>query len=58
MCFNTCINFCNHHYNQDTEQFHHPKELLCATPYILLPALSKALELGLQVGISELRCED
>lgn len=33
MIFNTCIDFYSgHHHYQDTEPFHHPKELLYASP--------------------------
>lgn len=26
MNFNTCVDLCNHHHKQDTEQFHHPSK--------------------------------
>lgn len=30
MNFNLCIDLYTHHYNQDTEQMHHPRNLPCA----------------------------
>lgn len=32
MTVNTCVDSCNHHHNQDTEQFHHPPGLCGAAP--------------------------
>ena len=39
MSFNKCFESCNHHYNQDTQQFHH----LAGTPLCYPPPSSQTL---------------